>query len=782
MKLPLVSSLFKKTPPKEYFLAFLLRDEQVHAVVFEQVAGRIQVIGQGKALLSQSLESISSEQLLQAADRAISIAEEPLPSGIQTHKTIFGVKGSWVEGDHIKTNYLDVLKSFSKELELQPIGFLVFSEAIAHLLQKEEGAPVSAVLLDAGEHFVGITLIRAGRIVATKELPIEEDLLTTVDRGLRHFENVEILPSRIILFETQDNTLEKKFLHHQWSKTLPFLHVPQITVLPHDFDTRAILFGTATQMGFDAIDLVKESLRTSTPVSPMTANEKESSEESEKPESLETSEELESPEKPQSPKEGADERQDPEVKEESSEFFGFVKDDDIAQNPVEKSSLPEEEQDEITEEIPEVVKEEESVGPIGFSLQGPAFVEGAKKMLKQLKHARMVVPFFRNIQTMLPPLSSQNKLIFLIPGGIGLILVCLLWYIFGLHATATISLTPKTLEQKQNVTFSANDPTDIASNVIAAHSLSVSEDGSTTANATGSKDVGDKAKGSVTIFNNNDTSKSLDSGTTITSENGLKFTLDSDVTVASATGDIFSGTKPGTATVNVTASDIGTDYNLPSGTKFSINGSSTMAAKNDNAFSGGSKKTVTVVSQKDVDNLDTTLIKNLSDKAKQDIQKQLSSDEVMLSDFTKTSVSNDTTDKKVGDSATSVTLHATANYQTIVYKKTDIKAFSDSVMKGQITDNLTLAPEGITFGLSKMTVDKGSITAALDMKASLVPKLDTKEIAQQIAGKPFNQAREIVSGIPQFSDVIFKLSPNLFFLPQTLPRLSENISIVLSAQ
>ncbi len=196
--------------------------------------------------------------MLEASDKAISAAEQSLPEGIQTHKTVFGVKESWVEDAHITKDYLAKLKTLSEELDLQPIGFLVFPEAIAHLLQKEEGAPVSGILVDIGAQIVSLTLIRAGRIVATKETPLQDSLTDTVETGLKMFENVEIFPSRIILFETEDTTIEKKFLRHQWSKSLPFLHVPQVTTLAHDFDTRAILYGTATQMGFDAIDLIKE--------------------------------------------------------------------------------------------------------------------------------------------------------------------------------------------------------------------------------------------------------------------------------------------------------------------------------------------------------------------------------------------------------------------------------------------------------------------------------------------------------------------------------------------
>lgn len=786
MKLPILSSIFKNTPPQEYFLAFLLRDEHVHAVVFEEIAGRIQVIGQGKADLPTSLERLSPENLLASADRAISIAEQSLPEGVQTHKTVFGVKESWVEDSHITKEYLGKLKQMSEELDLQPIGFLVFPEAIAHLLQKEEGAPISGILVDVGKKQVSLTLIRAGRIVETKEVPLEASLTQTVETALQQFENVEIFPSRLILFDNGDKKAENAFISHHWNKSLPFLHVPQVSTLSADFDTRAILFGTATQMGFDAIDLVKQREAPSTKPMENLEETVEDTNEEEKtqitfpfPKKTHEGEREETPHDHRSSQLFQQEDAKEIAEDSSQEYFGFVKDEDIIKTDTPHISHY---ASDSFEEIPEKVKEEEetNVTP-GFSVSGPAFVEGAKKTFENIKKGLPKNPLSFPTHLPSPIPAGGNKAIFVIPGILILLVLFFIWYIFGIHAIATLSLTPKVIEQNQSVTFSTSGSSDTTSGTIAATNIGVTEDGTVSGNATGSKDIGDKAKGTVTIFNNNDSAKTLSAGTTITSSNSLKFTLDKDVTIASASGDIFSGTQPGKQDVPVTAADIGTEYNLPSGTKFSVGTSSTVAAKNDNAFSGGTKKTITVVAQKDLDNLSGQLTNSLTDKAKQDLQQQATSDVVILPSFTKTTITKSSFDKKVSDQATSINLTGTVSYQSLSYKKSDIDTYTKSVMQGQFPADMRLASQGITYDVKDLLQKDGSAKATLDMKASLLPNLDTKTIAPQIAGKSFSQAKEILSGTPQFAGVTFKLSPNLFFLPQILPRLSRNITINLSA-
>src|SRR3990172_6833585 len=101
MKLP-IGNFFEKKTDSEYFLTLTLRNERATAVVFEKTSGRVKVVGKGEKEFKRK----------------------------------------------IKKEYLGKLKKISDSLDLKPMGFLVVTEAISHLLQKEEGAPVSAILCE----------------------------------------------------------------------------------------------------------------------------------------------------------------------------------------------------------------------------------------------------------------------------------------------------------------------------------------------------------------------------------------------------------------------------------------------------------------------------------------------------------------------------------------------------------------------------------------------------------------------------------------------------------
>lgn len=803
MKLPSLPFLKKQTP-KEYYLALLFQDERIQAVVFEESQGQLRILNTADTALNNPIENLIFSSLLNSLDKVISTAESVLPHGIQTHKTIFGLKQTWVDGGQIKKDYLLTLKKACEELDLQPIGFLIFPEAIAHLLQKEEGAPVSGILIEIGTTTLNATLLRAGRIVESRQGPISESSIPkSVDHLLAYFADVEILPSRIILADYRHDThLTQHFIHHQWSKQLPFLHVPQITPLTEDFESRAVLHGTATQLGFSVVDapLAKVTSPEQETAIPAIMFEREEKEEEPKEEMANE----EQPEDEQTPAEGQTEQTE-ETSEESADGFGFVQDKDVAEDISHPTSFAshikdnafEESEDELADQtfadIPEDVKDkEQGFGRRGgnFSANGMMIIEGAKRtfvnLAKQAKEGNLsfgnVMALFGKLPQLITPLKALlqgPKFVLLIPVVLVAILLGIVWYIFGLHAKVTLTMNAQNIEAAQDITITTKDSTDLSTNSLGGAAVSVDENGSTTTDATGTKDTGDKAKGTVTLYNSADSSKTFTAGTTITSENGLKFTIDKDVTVASASGDIFSGTKPGTQDVSVTASTFGTDYNLPSGTKFSVSGTTSVAAKNANAFSGGTKKSLKVISANDISKAQDDLINTLQDKAKQDMQKQNGDGKTILPIFTLTTLSKKSTDKNAGDEGNSVTLTATVTYESIAYASDDVKQLAQNILKSKMSPDMTTTDKGIQAQVENASANKdgSSVKATLKASAGLLPKLDKVQIAKELAGKSFSDIKTALSDIKQLDSADVTLKPNLFFLPHVLPRISSHIDI-----
>ncbi len=769
MKLPSLPFLEKKEK-KEYFLALVLRNEKANAVFFEESAGKVNVLGKHSESFENSIEQASLNELLDILDKTISTAEQSLPENIETVKTVFGVKGTWVEDNKIKKEYLIKLKKISDELGLVPIGFLVVFEAIAHLLQKEEGAPVTAVLVEAGEKYISVANIRAGRIVESKTSEIIESPAQTVDNLLKHFSSSEILPARIIIFNGNENE-DQEFINHRWSKDLPFLHLPQVSTLPPEFDGRAILFGAAQQMGFDVFENeLSEGL------------EKGEIENIDGGEAKESGEETE----PSNLGESETESKDNEIvtdkikkipDESAMEYFGFAENKDVLKEPLLKrdpfQEIPQEILRKQIEEIPEELKMEKGDQEELPSNAGTILL-GFKNVFFKLSTAIRKIPLTKTSGR----IPYARKFI-IIPAILILsILIIGVFYFSTNKAVVVLNIDGKKADKTSDVIFSKNS-TDPSRNIIQAEFISISEEGSVSTPATGKKEVGDKAKGTVTIFNNAPTSQALTSGKIISSSNGLDFTLEKNITISSASGDIFSGTTPGKANVNVIADKIGQEYNLPSNTKFSVEGSTTIAAKNDNPFSGGSKKNITVVSEDDIAKLLEELPKNLREKAEDDLSKKASDDNILLPVFINTTVSKKDFDKDVDDEAKQITLKGSVNFEGAAYKKIDATNFANELLKTSISDEENVDVNSIKVEVRNVKENKNKeVNANVTIVARIIPKIDESGLTKQISGKSFAEAQDILGKLPQVSSTDIDLSFTIPFFPKRLPFSSQNIKIV----
>lgn len=741
MNLPKLPFLEKKEN-NEYFLSLVLRDEKASAVVFKEVAGRIDVVGEHNEFFKISIESASEEELLNVIDRTVSIAEKSLPEGVESQKTIFGLKQDWIDDGKIKPEYLAKLKKVSDELQFKPVGFLVITEAITHLLQKQEGAPVSAIITEVGKTQLTVSLVKAGKILETRNTTVEETTVKAVDSLLKHFTTAEVLPSRVIIFDNGSEKLAQEFITHKWSRELGFLHVPQITNLPSNFDARAVLNGAAYQMGFDVLEgSLKKAER-------------------------EDEGEIEPVETPV-------EETDKTLAEAASEF-GFGS-EDVAQKPktaVDESLDQQINTDNITladqfKEIPEETKITASDSK-QLPVNAAAMTASMKGFFGKIKLGKI----FKGAGG-----SKKKLLILIIP--IVILVILLGFYFFGRSATITLGVNSQEKTGSATVTFSESDPTSASDNTINAKFLTSNQDGKVSTQTTGKKQTGDKAKGTVTIFNSGDSGITLAAGTTVTSPNGLNFVTEKAVTVASASGDIFSGTDPGKADVNIVAEKFGTNYNFPSNTKFTVSGSSSVAAKNDKALAGGTTKNITVVSQKDLDRLTKDLQEQLEGEAKTDIGKQAGADYVVLPNFSSIEFGKKSFSKKVDDEATEVNLTGTIEFQGVSYKKSELISFAKEKLGESIPEGMIIDADRVSVEDSDITQKNGETTAKVTIKAAIVPEIDSAEIAKEVAGKSIKNATSTLQNIPEVERVNIDVFINLPLLPQRLPFSSGKIKVVI---
>src|SRR3989344_4998322 len=155
-----------KEEKREFYWSLVIEPGWVQAGIWSIEEGAAQVVS-----ISPGAAWEVDEDLANASDAALSAAIQNLPEEFgEPQKTVFGLPNSWIVKGQIKEEHLSKIKKICTELSLEPTGFVVISEAIAHLVKSEEGAPASAVILGIGKETLEISVFKLGNLVGTSEV------------------------------------------------------------------------------------------------------------------------------------------------------------------------------------------------------------------------------------------------------------------------------------------------------------------------------------------------------------------------------------------------------------------------------------------------------------------------------------------------------------------------------------------------------------------------------------------------------------------------------------
>lgn len=653
----------------------------------------------------------------------------------EPEKILFGVPDSWLQDDELKAKYAKVLKTLTRDLDVVPLAYVSSIHAICHLLQRQEGAPTTAVLVEIADRVV-VSVVKAGKILGSKEIERGGHLPRDIEKALLNFGDIEVLPAKIIVFGKGDMTRYKEeMVSFNWMGQLPFLHLPKIESLEEDVSIKALSFAGASEIN-PHVHLDHQSV----PVMEASHHTKKLPEHHD--------------------------NLRPAHKSESAFVEGDINE------KLHQKALSEDDGS-----IEYAVADYQSSVPMhNQSPHHPA--PAGSGMLEKFSPSSII------------PKGLGNPAKFLSGMGFTLIIPVLILialiaaYLFLPKATVTVFVDPKILERETQIVA---DPSitamDEANKQIAGKIVETTVDGTSKAPATGKKKIGDAAKGAVVLYNKTSSPKTFSQGTELIGPDNLSFKLDTSVTVASQSA-VEGGISFGKGTGNATATTIGPEGNLAAGKDLTIKGfpSDQYSAKVDSAFSGGVSKDVTVVTSEDQKKLLASLTAELKTKASEEIQTKLTGDMKILEETFTEKVLKQSFSKNVGDQAAELSLTLNVNLKGTAYSDTDLKSIVGKLVE-------TNVPEGYDLDLNRTetqaTVSKvekdGKIIFTAKFKAKLMPKLDLNKLKSEITFKTPDQVESTLKSNESVIGADIKLSPQLPGPLQRLPLLSQNINLEISS-
>ncbi|MDO8577054.1 MAG: hypothetical protein Q7R82_01795 [Candidatus Daviesbacteria bacterium] len=731
--------LGKKAEKQEYFFATNIGVEKITAALWAIEDKELKILGVASEKYSSNDEIATIVDKL--LDQVLGLKE------IEPQKILFGVPASWLSDDNLKDEYLKILRSVVKELELTPMAYVATSNALVHFLEKQEGVPTTAILVGFEKLHLTVTVARAGKIDGVKVTKRGTTAGSDIEKVLLMFTDVETLPSKILIYGTQSSELKSQLLSFSWMSKLSFLHFPKIEALELDLEIKSVCLAGGSEINPN-VSYTDHPIR----------------KEAERTEILDDKEDV---------KEGLSGKEALAEDEpvEDKDNFGFVVGD------VENQIKSEDEEVNQSKEEPDLEQAEENKEEeLTVSGEHPLELEDFEQEIAppaappQAQHKKLSLKSFI-------PKKFGNPLVFL---GIILGLALLIGaYVFLPKAAIKVFVEPKILEKDAQVVADPNQKTvNEDAKIIPGQIVDVEISGTAKDSASGKKQIGDPAKGTIVLYNKTFNSVSLSKGTQISGSGGMKFALDTSANIASESAS-DSGITFGKANTTVTASSIGADGNLPSGSDFSVAGYSSdkLAAKSEGNFSGGTSKEVTVVSSDDQQRLLAKLSSDLRQQAQQKLQEKYPNKKI-LQEALSESISKKSYSKNINDQAGEFSLNMTVSYKGTAFDDTDLRTIVSKLVNLQVPDGFTLdlSATETQADVSKLEKD-GKLIFLARFKAKLLPRIDTDKIRSQIVFRTPAEAADILKGMDNVLGSEITWTPNLPKVLERLPILSKNIKI-----
>lgn len=698
----------------EFFWALVIESGWIQAGIWQIIAEKAEVIS-----ISPPAAWEVDEELIGAADTALSAAIQTLPEDVsEPQKTVFGVPPSWVSGGQIKKEHLDAIRKICADLSLEPSGFVVLPEAIAHYYKSQEGSPLNAIILGVGSENLEVAVFRLGNLSGNSVIARSVSVSDDVIEGLARFASSEPLPSRILIYDGKEGELEdvrQALLDTSWDEheNTKFLHTPKIEVIdPNKKVLATALAGASEIANVSQIGTVKKGYREESEVEGEVENVSE-------------------------PKE-----------EVSAKDLGFLVGEDVAKEKPQEI-LPRQ----TVQEKPFFQK----VSPIGF--------------LEKIK----------SVATGIPGAPSRRVWsVGLVVLGLLLVTGFIYWWFFP-KAVVTVYVAPRRLEEEitLKVDVTADSP-NFSERILPGEVIETEVSGDRTKSTTGTKVIGERARGTVKIQNGLATTINLSAGTILVSSGDLRFSLDKTASVSAA----LSPSQPGIANVEITAANIGAEYNLVKDESFKVGNypKAEVDAISLADLTGGSSRDISAVSKEDAETLEEDLTGELIEKAKNELAAMVASDKFFIKDVIIAEATSKVFSNKVGDEASSLKLALTLSTKGLVVVRQHLFDLAREDLKDKVSSGFVLRDEQLSaeFGLTNESGAEFELKGSF--VANLLPEVKPDELAEKIKGKYPPLAESYLTSIPGFSRAEIKLKPRFPGRLGTLPRLSKNITIEVSAE
>jgi len=301
--------------------------------------------------------------------------------------------------------------------------------------------------------------------------------------------------------------------------------------------------------------------------------------------------------------------------------------------------------------------------------------------------------------------------------------------------------------------------------------------------ASGEKELNEKARGRLTVYNEYSSSpQALVATTRFESPEGKIFRIEKNIVVPGAAieeGKIIASTVE----VEVVADQPGDDYNVSS-TNFVIPGFKGTAkyagfyAKSKSPMTGGYTGKVKVVSAEDLEKAEEGLAEELQNEVKQTLQEQIPTDLKIVEQGLKEKLTKISTVEE-GAETDNFNIEMSASVQALFFQEEDLKSLVDLNLISQIEENKVPLSESQQINYGEIIIDwaEEEVTFNLHIEEEVSWQIDIVSLKEDLAGQNEVEVRKYLANKPEIEKAKVTFWP---FWVKKIPLQEKKIEIIVN--
>ncbi|MFC1622245.1 hypothetical protein ACFL13_02625, partial [Patescibacteria group bacterium] len=295
---------------------------------------------------------------------------------------------------------------------------------------------------------------------------------------------------------------------------------------------------------------------------------------------------------------------------------------------------------------------------------------------------------------------------------------------------------------------------------------------------TGTKIIGEKAKGKAIVYNKTDEEKEFKDGTLLTYEEDdeeYNYVLLDDITVPARTYEPTDPLDPslggtytnGSAEVEVEAETIGKKYNLDKGEGLEVEDkdNNDFSAKVSEDIDGGKEEEVKVIAQEDLDELGTTIASKIEEDSLDKLGDGVEKGYKLIAGSESIIINNSEFSGEIGDEKEDVELTQTATARGLTYNVEQLDRIMDELVKDFIPEGFILSDKEriinveILGNTAQTFLNSYEADIQVTLKTFVVPDISEDNLKEELKGKSVSEAQKILGAVRNVKNYEFSLSP-----------------------